>query len=548
MQHFSCFREKLALVRDVPSDVAGWFRRTCQSLTFQSIFNFMVLQVKPLWIQLTYFVALSLVGYFALKVSKPKEGSLRPKDLDTLFTSVSAATVSSMSTVEMEDFSNSQLIILTILIFSGSEVFTSMLGLLFRSTKFSERQSCFETRTTLPIKNPSKTSHHERSLELVSANYLGLDNKNRVSTDNQLESDSDTLKLSSVKCLGYVVLAYLLVVHLVGSTLVVSYLSANPSAKGVITLKGINKLIFSVFTTVSTFTNCGFVPTNENMIVFRKNSGLLLLLIPQVLLGNTLYAPSLRFLLWVLEKLTKQVKFKHILMNTREIGYDHLLSGLRSSFLVATVLGFIFLQLAVFCSMEWNSEAMKGLSGYEKFVSSLFQVVNSRHAGESVFDISTVSPAILVLFVVMMYLPPYTTYFPEKEEEKWSLETGGKQRKRESRIKNFVVEWLLFSQLSYLAIFVILISITEREKMKNDPLNFNVLNVTLEVVSAYGNVGLTTGYSCKRQLVVDSSCKDAWYGFVGRWSNEGKMILIIVMFFGRLKKFSLRTGKAWKLS
>ena len=91
-----------------------------------------------------------------------------------------------------------------------------------------------------------------------------------------------------------------------------------------------------------------------------------------------------------------------MLRNYGEMGYTHLLSALHSCLLGVTVLGFILVQLIVFCSMEWNLEAMDGLSTYQKFIASLFQISNSRHTGESVFDLSTVSAAVLVLFVIMM--------------------------------------------------------------------------------------------------------------------------------------------------
>ncbi|KAG8373935.1 hypothetical protein BUALT_Bualt11G0076900 [Buddleja alternifolia] len=141
------------------------------------------------------------------------------------------------------------------------------------------------------------------------------------------------------------------------------------------------------------------------------------------------------------------------------------------------------------------------------------------------------------------YLPPYTSFIPmKKDEESTLLESEGRKKRRKK-----IAENLIFSQLSYLVIFIIIICITERKSLKNDPINFSVLNITLEVISAYGNVGFTTGYSCERQIREEPNCVNKWYGFSGKWSDQGKIILIIVMFFGRLKKFNMNGGRAWKL-
>ncbi|KAB2016434.1 hypothetical protein ES319_D08G096400v1 [Gossypium barbadense] len=550
-----CFGRKLEHFSSNSRSKLSCFNQSYRGL-ISTCFRFLVFRVNPFWVQLAYFIVVSLVGFGALKMSNPKSGSVSPNNIDVFFTSVSATTVSSMSTVEMEVFSNTQLIIITILMLVGGEVFTSMLGLLLGRFRFEKRPS-FDGDIVNSISNRglqsdcSLTSKNiSQEVELGRITCSALANEKPITdleSNKNLTSDSKSLKYKATGYLGYLVLGYLLVVHAVGSSLVSMYVSLVPSARKILKTKGIDIRTFSFFTVVSTLANCGFVPTNENMIVFKKNSGLLLLLIPQILIGNTLYPACLRALIWVLDKMTKKVEFSYILKNWKEMGYSHLLSGLHSSFLAATVFGLTLVQFILFCSMEWNSETMDGFSSYQKVVGSLFQVVNSRYAGESVVDLSTISSAILVLFVVMMYLPPYTSFIPIKYQKKEIEKEKVKGSQNESAGKS-ILECVLFSQLSYLAIFIILICISERQKLKEDPLNFNVLNITIEVVSAYGNVGFSTGYSCKRRLKGQQWCTDSCAGFAGRWSNTGKFILIVVMFFGRFKNFSFKYGKAWKLS
>ncbi|WJZ98657.1 hypothetical protein VitviT2T_017168 [Vitis vinifera] len=543
MKKFPCFARKPVDVFNRSSTKLSCLQQSFRGL-FSSLFYFLAFQVSPFWNQLGYFITVSLLGYMALKVSKPKTTSFMPSDVDVFFTSVSASTVSSMSAVEMEVFSDTQLVIMTVLMLVGGEIFTSMLGLQFVRSKYT-RKANRENKAhlaSIDYKSPnSKISFDQIELGLVTLPQA--QNEQPCSNlEKGIEASCDEdLKYHSIKCLGYVVLFYLLVVHVVGSALIVLYLNLVPSAREVLKNKGLRILTFSVFTVVSTFSNCGFIPTNENMVVFKKNSGLLLILIPQILLGNTLFAPCLRFVIWVLVKITRRVEFNYMLKNSREISYDHLLPGLYSCLLAITVFGFILVQFLLLCFMEWNSEDLAGLNAYQKIVGMLFQTANSRHSGESIFDLSVISPAVLVLFVLMMYLPPHTSFLP--------IDGGEKALQKEERRteKRKYVEHLLLSQLSYLVIFVILVCIIEREKMKKDPLNFSVLNITIEIVSAYGNVGFSAGYQCNLQLKHEPHCKDLCYGFVGRWSNSGKFVLMFVMFFGRLKKFSMHGGRAWKL-
>ncbi|XP_054791473.1 sodium transporter HKT1-like isoform X2 [Prosopis cineraria] len=515
-----------------------WFS-LCQYVSFLAktffflvtcLYRHILLRVHPLWIQIGYFMSLSFLGFCLLKLIEPRNynhSSSRTNisGLDLLFTSVSASTVSSMSTVEMEVFSNPQLIVMIMLMLLGGELFTSMIGLFFIRLKLKTHQDKVATSS---VSIPTVTSILDPfELEMVEAAATSDHNNNNPhNMKEQPESDESSsvaghggyLGYNSIKYLGFVVLGYQVVVQVVGITMVSVYLSTVSSAKQVLKNKGLELFTFSVFTVVSTFASCGFVPTNENMIVFAKNSGLLMMLIPQVLLGNTLYPCCLRFSIWVLGKFVKKEESEYLGKNSHEF--------------------------IVFCSLDWSSVALEGLSGYEKVIGIMFQSVNSRHTGETIVDLSVISPAILVLFVVMMYLPPYTSFLPVKKEGK-DGEGNSDQRRRKRR--GILVENMIMSQLSYLVIFIFIICITESKGLTQDPLNFNVLNIVIEVISAYGNVGFSTGYSCKRRIKLDEYCKDRSTGFAGRWSPEGKSILMLVMLFGRLKKFNMDGGQAWIL-
>lgn len=245
--------------------------------------------------------------------------------------SSSALTVSGLSTVKMEDLSSSQIVVLTLLMLVGGDIFVSLLGLMLRVN-----------HQDMPDLPSVKISSVPIELE-----EIDLANSVAFSDESQLEEAAHEIppkkctelkRSRPVKCLGYVVSWYFAVIHVLGFLLVFLYITHVPTASAPLNKKGINIVLFSVSVTVASFANAGLVPTNENMAIFSKNSGLLLLLSGQMLAGNTLFPLFLRLLVWFLGRLTKVKELSLMIKNPEAVHFANLLPRLPTVFLSSTSL------------------------------------------------------------------------------------------------------------------------------------------------------------------------------------------------------------------
>uniref|UniRef100_A0A0E0KUX9 Uncharacterized protein n=1 Tax=Oryza punctata TaxID=4537 RepID=A0A0E0KUX9_ORYPU len=285
--------------------------------------------------------------------------------------------------------------------------------------------------------------------------------------------------------LAHIVTGYFIAAVVCSSLVIIIFVEIDSDTRQLLKSKDIKIWTFSIFTVVSSFANCGFTPVNDNMAIFRKNSSLLLPVTPQVLAGNTMLSPLLSLSIWILSKVSRREEYVYILQHPEDTGYRYLQSQKNSVNMVLTVGGLV-----------------------------LLQSVNTRHAGEAVIDISTLSSPILVLFALVMYHPSDNSALPINADNK-PLTERGRNSNDQAIWKNFII-----SKSACLAIFTIIACITERKSICTDPLNFNIFGIAFKIISAYANVGYSLGYSCERLLKPDATCKATSYGFVGKWTDE----------------------------
>ncbi|WOK94078.1 hypothetical protein Cni_G02780 [Canna indica] len=251
--------------------------------------------------QLCYFVSLSLLGSLLMTLLKPSSPSFSPRYVDMLFMSTSALTVAGLATVIMEDLSSPQIVVLMLLMFLGGDVFVTLLGLLFQRTKQQQKTAA---------NADGRVESSEVELESIDADLI----ESSV-IDIPAATDGKDSIYNCARYLGYVVVSYVAIFHLASS------------ARSILEKKGINVFLFSISTTISSFANAGIIATNENMAIFNRNPVILLLMIAQVLAGNTLFPLLLRPVIWALRKITRKEEFEQMLESKKAGSLSPLLAG-----------------------------------------------------------------------------------------------------------------------------------------------------------------------------------------------------------------------------
>ncbi|CAO3685218.1 unnamed protein product [Rhizopus stolonifer] len=321
---------------------------------------------------------------------------------------------------------------------------------------------------------------------------------------------------------------------------------------------------FSFFLSISAFTNLGLNHLDASMSPFQNAPCPLILCIILILVGNTAFAIALRFIIWVCYQLTPSSMeptrdtFRYLLDHPRRC-YTTLFPATQTWWLLIILVIITLVELISFLALNYWLPVLSGISWGSRFLDGLFQSVATRNAGFSVISLADINPGSQLVYIVAMYISVYPVaismrnsniyqeralgiFRGENEEPQMFSENELSEApfiklKRHSTITSIAnhskkllkgpdffvitqVQRQLTSDICWVITGIFLICVIESEAIMS-PSAITIATVIYECVSAFGNVGASTGYP-------NTSASQA-----AQYRTLSKLVLIALMYRGR---------------
>ncbi len=282
-----------------------------------------------------------------------------------------------------------------------------------------------------------------------------------------------------------------------------------------------NRLFFSIFHAISAFCNAGFSTMTNNAyeVGFRTNYLFQLILIFSFVFGGLGFA--------LVDNIVSYLKYKlhQLFLKKNQVKYYRpWVITINSRIALVTTFILIVVGFIAFYGFEYN-HSLAEHHGFGKFVTALFGATTPRTAGFNSVDMAALQfPTLMITFLLMWIgASPASTGGGIKTStiavatlNIWNIAKGRERIevfRREISQRSVRRAFATISlSLIVIGLGVSLISIFDPEK--------GLLNIAFECFSAYSTVGLSLGVT-------------------GELSFDSKIILIIIMFIGRVSMLNV---------
>lgn len=291
---------------------------------------------------------------------------------------------------------------------------------------------------------------------------------------------------------------------------------------------------------ISSYTNCGLNLLNANMVAFRDKWLILLVSGSAIAAGNTFYPIFLRAYVWSISKCIPSTSEKHhalsFLLHHSRRCYLWLFDSRTTRILLTVQVSLVLGEWVLFEILNIHQTAVWAIPVGTRVIDGLYQSFGTRSSGFYIVQISSIAPSLKIIYMIVMYLSVFPLIVSlrstnEYEERSMGLEGDPYESNNPDRQEtqkpggNTSIFYHIKQQLAYdlwwIALSWLLICIVEEPQLNEGAAGFDIFAILFEVVSAYGNCGLTLG-------VPDDS-----YALSGRFHVLSKLIMIGVMLRGR---------------
>lgn len=396
-----------------------------------------------------------------------------------------------------------------------------------------------------------------------SGSYVLKDGK-RITNPKVVLTGDTRLEYLAIIYMIRIVIIYVFGFLTISFLAICTYFWTSEYGSSVLEDQGVNMYWFSIFISVSAFTNGSISLLSDSLMQFQNCPAILLIVAIVILGGLTAFPIALRAIVLTLRKMFPANEVIHYIIHHPRKIYILLFPKKQTLLLLLTVVLLNSVQLVLLELLEFNKALFQGLSPGLKVVNGMFQTVCTRDAGFNSLDISLSIDAIRIMWIVAMYIAAYPVTLSirtskiknrgDNVESSRLIESPARRRqvnnrsvltrsqsctvpvniqtqadqtvfitkKDDSTKLGYQIKSLVLRDVTLLVLAWFIICAIENEKLsESDTIFFTSSKVLFEIVSAFGTVGLSLGYP------------NTSTSFSGVWTEGSKMVLAVVMLFGR---------------
>ena len=290
------------------------------------------------------------------------------------------------------------------------------------------------------------------------------------------------------------------------------------------------------FNVVTEFSNGGLNLSNANLIPFQSFHYLLVISGALSLAGQTQFPIFLRLLIWALEKVSPvRSRVRHtlaFLLHHPRRCFIYLFPRKETWYLLAIQLTIDLTAWIFFLVLNIGMPQVMAIPVGTRVMDGLFQATGLRTSGAYIITISSLAPALLVAYLVIMYISSFPVIMALRKTNTYEEHSIGLDETDDGgSLAQHVMRQLAYDVWFQLLAWF-LICIIERGKINSEQPGFSVFSILFEVTSAYGTVGLSTGVPYDQ------------YSLSGAFDTLSKVIMLFVMIRGRHRGLPLAIDRS----